>query len=148
MLEKATTRIARDYDIIRLEKLNVRNMTHSAKGTIEQPGVNVKQKAGLNRSILDKGWSTFAQRLEHKALGRVEYVPAAYTSQRCSECGHIAQENRESQAVFKYVACNHSSNADTNAARNIAAGPAVTARGDLGKTRSVNREPQQLAPTG
>jgi transposase len=40
------------------------------------------------------------ERLEDKAPGRVEKVPAAYTSQRCGACGHVARENRESQAVF------------------------------------------------
>jgi len=37
-------------------------------------------------------------------------------------------------------------NADVNAARNIAAGRAVTARGDLGTSRSANREPQLCSP--
>ncbi|MGO9158450.1 MAG: zinc ribbon domain-containing protein [Mycobacterium sp.] len=77
----------------------------------------------------------------------MEFVPAAYTSQRCSSCGHIAPENRKSQAVFQCVACGATPcNADVNAARNIAAGRAVTARGDLGVSRSVNREPQRCSP--
>ena len=78
---------------------------------IEAPGVIVRQKAGLNRSILDKGWGMFAQRLEHKARGRVEYLPAAYTSQRCSGCGVIASESRKSHADFCCVACGHTDNA-------------------------------------
>ena len=142
-----TTDLARRFDVIRLEKLNVKSMTRTARGTVEAPGTNVRQKAGLNRSILDKGWASFAQRLEYKATGRVEYVPAAYTSQRCSICGHVASENRKSQAVFACVACTAGPcNADVNAARNIAAGRAVTARGDLGNSRSVNREPQLDSP--
>ncbi|MGZ8819424.1 MAG: zinc ribbon domain-containing protein [Mycobacterium sp.] len=39
--------------------------------------------------------------MQHRASGRVEQVPAAYTSQQCSVCGHIAPENRKSQAVFE-----------------------------------------------
>ena len=86
-------------------------------------------------------------RLQHKARGRLELVPAAYTSQRCSYCGHVAPENRKSQAVFQCVACSAGPcNADVNAARNIAAGRAVTARGDLGTSRSANREPQLSTP--
>lgn len=144
-VEKATTDLARHFDVIRLEALNIRSMTRSAKGTVEAPGSNVRQKAGLNRSILDKGWGFFAQRLEQKALGRVEYVPAAYTSQRCSVCGHVAAENRESQAVFRCVACRHTDNADLNAAKNIAAGHAVTARGGTPLGEPSNREPLHLS---
>ncbi|MGH3215363.1 MAG: zinc ribbon domain-containing protein [Trebonia sp.] len=65
-------------------------------------------------------------------------------SQRCSACGFVASKSRESQALFRCVACNFTNNADVNAARNIAAGHAVTARGGDGNTRPVNREPQLL----
>ncbi|WP_232070328.1 transposase [Mycobacterium noviomagense] len=89
----------------------------------------------------------FAARLQHKASGRVEQVPAAYTSQRCAVCGHVAAGNRKSQAVFQCESCTAGPcNADVNAARNIAAGRAVTARGDLGARRSRNREPQLCSP--
>ena len=143
-VEKATTDLARRFDLIRLEKLDVRSMTRSAKGTLDDPGVNVAQKAGLNRAILDKGWGMFARRLEQKSGGRVEYVPAAYTSQRCSGCGVIATESRKSQAEFVCVSCGWTGNADVNAAINIAAGHAVTARGGTGLPVPVNREPQLL----
>ena len=146
-VEKATTDIARRFDRIRIEALDVRAMTRSARGTVEQPGQRVAQKRGLNRGIRRSGWGLLAARLQHKAYGRVEQVPAAYTSQRCSVCGHVARENRKSQAVFECEACTAGPcNADVNAARNIAAGRAVTARGDLGASRSANREPQLRSP--
>jgi putative transposase len=146
-VEKASTDIARRFDTIRIEALDVRAMTRSARGTVEQPGQRVAQKRGLNRGISRSGWGLFAARLQHKAYGRVERIPAAYTSQRCSACGHLALENRKSQAVFECKACNAGPcNADVNAARNIAAGRAVTARGDLGASRSANREPQLCSP--
>jgi putative transposase len=146
-VEKTTTALARRFDTIRVEDLNVRAMTRSARGTREHPGTRVAQKRGLNRQISRQGWGLLVTRLKHKALGRLEFVPAAYTSQRCSCCGHIAPENRKSQAVFQCVACNAGPcNADVNAARNIAAGRAVTARGDLGTSRSANREPQLCSP--
>jgi putative transposase len=142
-VEKTTTDLARRFNTIRVENLNVRAMTRSARGTREHPGTRVAQKRGLNREISRQGWGLLVARLKHKAPGRLEFVPAAYTSQRCSQCGHIAPENRKSQAVFQCVACNSGPcNADVNAARNIAAGRAVTARGDLGTSRSTNREPQ------
>jgi putative transposase len=125
----------------------VRMMTHSSRGTVAQPGVRVAQKRGLNRAISTSCWGVLAARLQHKAYGRVEQIPAAYTSQRCSPCGHVAPQNRKNQAVFECEVCNTGPcNADVNAARNIAAGRAVTARGDLGASRSANREPQLSSP--
>jgi len=82
------------------------------------------------------------RRLQDKAPGRVEKVPPAYTSQRCPACGHVARDNRESQAVFLCTACGFACNADVNAARNIAAGHAVKARRGDGTGRPVTREPQ------
>ena len=144
--EKTSTDIARRYDVIRIEDLRIGNMTRSAKGTIAEPGRNVRQKAGLNRAILAQGWGLFARRLEDKAPGRVEKVNPAFTSQRCSACGHVDRKSRESQADFRCTACNFACNADVNAARNIAAGHAVTARGGPGKlSRPVICEPQVSA---
>jgi len=62
-----------------------------------------------------------------------------------SACGQVDRKSRESQASFRCTACNYTCNADVNAARNIAAGHAVTARGGDGTTRPANREPQLLA---
>ena len=140
--EQASTDIARRFDVIRVEDLNIKGMTRSARGTAEQPGKNVAAKAGLNREIAKSGWGALVKRLEEKAPGRVQKVPAAYTSQRCSACGHVARENRESQAVFLCTACGYACNADVNAARVIAAGHAVNARGGDAVRRPVNREPQ------
>jgi putative transposase len=146
-VEKTSTDLARRFDVIRVEALDVPAMTRSAHGTIEQPGTGVAQKRGLNRAISRSGWGMLVTRLQHKACGRVEKVPAAYTSQRCSACGHVAPGSRKSQAVFECEACTAGRcNADVNAARNIAAGRAVTARGDLAVRRSANREPQLTAP--
>jgi len=146
-VEKLTTDIAGRFDTIRIEALDIRAMTRSARGTVEQPGTRVAQKRGLNRAISLSGWGLLAARLQHKALGRVEQIPAAYTSQRCSACGHVAPGNRKSQAVFQCEACAAGRcNADVNAARNIAAGRAVTARGDLASRQSANREPQIATP--
>jgi putative transposase len=146
-VEKTTTDLARRFDVIRVENLNVKAMTRSAHGTVENPGRKVVQKAGLNRGILKSGWGVLVTRLEQKAPGRVEKVKAAYTSQTCNACKHIAAASRKSQATFVCVACGHQANADVNAARNIAAGHAVTVRGDLRVlARSVKREPQHARP--
>jgi transposase len=77
--EKASTDIARRFDVIRVEDLNIKGMTRSARGTAGQPGKNVAAKAGLNREIGRSGWGRLVRHLEDKAPGRVQKVPAAYT---------------------------------------------------------------------
>jgi putative transposase len=143
-VEKTSTDLARRFDFIRVENLKIQNMTRSARGTLKAPGRRVRQKAGLNRGILASGWGLLVRRLETKATSRVEKVNPAFSSQRCSACGHVDAKSRESQARFVCTACRFACNADVNAARNIAAGHAVTARGGGGVARPVNREPQLL----
>ena len=140
--EKLTTDLARRFDLIRVEDLRVRDMTRSARGTLAEPGRNVRAKAGLNREILASGWGILLRRLEQKAPGRVQKINPAFTSQRCGACGHVAGENRKSQAIFVCTACRYTANADVNAAQNIAAGHAVTARGGIRVAGPANREPQ------
>ena len=142
--EKVSTGIARRFDLIRVENLKITTITRSAKGTRENPGRGVRQKTGLNRGILASGWGLLVRRLEDKAPGRVEKISPALTSQRCSACGRVDRSSRESQAVFRCTACGFAGHADVNAAINIAAGHAVTARGGDGVTRPVNREPHLL----
>ena len=131
--------------VVVLEDLKTRNMTRSAKGSITEPGRQVRQKAGLNRAILDKGWHGFELALLSKARytgTQVVKVNPAYTSQTCNACKHVDPKSRESQAVFRCTACGYRSHADVNAAKNIlAAGLAVTGRGDLAVGRSVKRQP-------
>ena len=143
--EKSSTDIARRFDLIRVEDLQIRNMTQSAAGTRENPGRNVRQKAGLNRAIMWSGWGLLVRRLEQKAPGRVEKINPAFTSQKCSACGQVDRKSRESQAVFRCTACGYADNADVNAARNIAAGHVVTARGGYRDAGPMNREPHLLA---
>ncbi|OUC84331.1 RNA-guided endonuclease InsQ/TnpB family protein [Streptosporangium minutum] len=119
---KAALRLVRDYDVIAHEDLRIANMTRSASGTIEAPGRNVAQKSGLNRSILDAGWGVFLTILSHKAesAGReLVAVNPAHTSRTCARCGHVAKENRVSQAEFHCQRCAHVAHADVNAAINI-----------------------------
>jgi putative transposase len=142
--EKTSTDIARRLDLIRVEDLRIGNMTRSARGNRDAPGRNVRQKAILNRGILASGWGLLVRRLQDKAPGRVEKIRPAFTSQRCSACGHVDPKSRESQAAFRCTACGYACHADVNAAINIAAGYAATARGGDGTARPVNREPHLL----
>jgi len=121
-LHRATTKLVADHALIAIEDLSVKSMTASAAGTVDAPGKNVRQKAGLNRTILRNGWSMARSMLEYKAAWSgtmLVAVPPAYTSQECNVCGHTAAENRKTQATLQCVACGHAENADRNAAKNI-----------------------------
>ena len=121
-LHKASTAISKNHAVVVLEDLRVKNMSASAKGTLAEPGNNVRQKSGLNRSILDQGWGEFRRQLEYKQHwrgGQVIAVPPQNTSRTCPECGNISADNRKTQAVFCCVACGFSGHADLVAANNI-----------------------------
>ena len=146
--EKVSTDLARGFDLIRIEDLRMAGMTRSARGTVAESGRNVRAKAGLNRGILASAWGLLAHRLEQKAPGRVEKISPAFTSQRCSACGHVDGKSRENQAGFRCTTCGFACHADVNAARNIAAGHAVTARGRPGtgadEPRTSTRAPSSV----
>lgn len=119
---KAAHDISRRFGTVVLEDLRVKNMTASARGTTEEPGRRVRQKAGLNRSILNQGWSAFRTMLAYKLEergGHLLEVDPAYTSQTCSDCGAVDRESRESQASFHCRHCGFRAHADVNAAINI-----------------------------
>ena len=100
------------------EDLNIKNMTASAKGTVEEPGKNVRQKAGLNRSILNSGWGRIKTYTQYKGLRKnklIITIPAHHSSQECSPCGFTHKDNRPSQAEFICQACGFVCNADFNA---------------------------------
>ncbi len=121
-LHKTSTAIGETQAVVHVEDLPIRNMSRSARGTVESPGKNVSQKSGLNRSILSQGWGIFLTLLGDKLSrngGRLVRVPPQYTSQTCSVCGHAAPENRKTQEAFVCGVCGHAENADVNAAKNI-----------------------------
>jgi len=128
--EKVSTRLVMDHDLIVFEKLNTNGMTRkpAPKPAPDRPGAflpnGARAKASLNRGILGSCWGYLATRTEQKAAASgaaVVYIDPRFTSQQCRMCGHVAKENRESQAVFLCVSCGHSDHADANAARNILA---------------------------
>ena len=148
-LHKITTTISKNHAMIVIEDLKVKNMSKSATGTLNKPGRNVRAKSGLNRSILDQDWYEMRRQLEYKQFwrgGKVLAIPPAYTSQRCSCCGHITKENRLSQSKFVCKMCGYTANADVNGARNIlAAGHAVLACREMAQSsRSLKQEPTEV----
>ena len=144
-LHKVSTTISKSHAIIVVEDLAVASMSKSARGNMNQPGKNVRAKAGLNKSILDQGWYEFRRQLEYKQTwrgGEVIAVAAHHTSQRCAVCEWVEADNRISQSRFSCRRCGHAENADVNAAKNIeAAGRAVIACRERPLGHSLKQEP-------
>ncbi len=115
---KVARRIVDAADAIALEALNVRGMTRSAKGTAAKPGRNVAAKSGLNRVVLDAGFGLLEAMIVAKAESAartIVRVDARFSSQECSQCGHVARESRRRRR-YQCVACGFSCHADVNAA--------------------------------
>ena len=118
---RITTDLVRRFGLIALEDLPIKNMTASAKGTMEQPGKQVSQKAGLNRSIAEQTWGLIKQQLIYKAAwaGReLVSVDPKFTSQRCSGCGAVSANHRRRKR-YDCAECGITEDADVNAATNI-----------------------------
>lgn len=123
-LNKISTTISKNHAVVFVEDLQVANMSKSAKGDVENLGRRVKQKSGLNRSILDQGWYEFKRQLDYKLAwqgGELILVDPKYTSQTCPnpKCLHVSKENRKKQNEFRCVACGYENNADFVGALNI-----------------------------
>lgn len=121
---RLTTDIIRRFDVVALEKLNIRGMTASAAGTTDEPGRRVAQKRGLNREILAQNWGELARQLAYKAAwaGR-DYgeVNPAFTSQICHHCGRIGKRTGVRFECLYSDDCGWRGDADDNAAINILA---------------------------
>ena len=118
---RVTTDLVRRFGLIAVENLQVKNMTTSAAGTIEEPGTGVAQKRGLNRSITEQTWGLLRTQLAYKAewAGReLVVVDPKFTSQRCSECGVVYAEHRQRKR-YDCAECGMTEDADVNAAKNI-----------------------------
>ena len=94
---KATAKLVASCRFIATEKLQVANMTRSAKGTVDQPGKNVAQKAGLNREILDTAPGLLTRQLRAKAEEAgcvfVEVNTRRHKpSQTCPQCDAVVKK--------------------------------------------------------
>ena len=133
---KTAHALAQEYGCVYAEDLKTKNMTKSAKGTVENPGKKVKQKSGLNRAILRTGFYGLTQAIAwqlEKTGGILEKVNPAYPSSLCPVCGCCDKRNRPKQAVFHCIACGHDQNADTVGAVN------VLRKGRTGPSAHVNK---------
>jgi len=121
-LHKISTTISQNHALVFVEDLQVRNLSKSAAGTVEQPGKNVRAKSGLNKAILDQGWFEFRRQLDYKlawAGGHLVAVPPRNTSRTCPCCSHVSADNRRTQAEFRCVECGFEENADVVGAVNV-----------------------------
>ena len=126
-LHKTTNDLAKNKQV-KVEDLMIKNMSAKTKGSIDNPNMRSSAKSGLNRSILQQSWGKFFELLEYKLKrngGLLVKVNPMFTSQKCSNCGHISKENRLSQSQFVCMSCNFTINADYNASINILNSDAV-----------------------
>lgn len=134
-IHKSTTAIAKNHGLVVIEDLKLRNMSKSAKGTVENPGRSVRAKSGLNRSILRMGVGEQTHQLEYKCGwygSHLVKVNPRNTSLECSKCGHTDKKNRKSQSRFECISCGFQMNADLNASKVILArGHRVLACGEI-----------------
>lgn len=133
---QVTSSLVKRFALIATEDLQVKNMTASAKGTSAEPGKNVRQKAGLNRSILDAAPAAFVAKLSYKAeeagsrliLHRPTETRA---SQTCPACGNVHKKSL-SERTHACAVCGHVEDRDAAAARvllQLALGVQPAARG-------------------
>ena len=120
---KTSRKIVDSGRVFIFEDLKIKNMTKKAKPKQDVNGNylrnNKKAKSGLNRVILNVGWSMLESQVKYKSKveGKASFkINASYTSQECSGCGHIDSANRKSQSVFCCTECGYEANADENAA--------------------------------
>jgi len=158
-LHKQTTDVATRHGLVVLEDLRIANMTRSARGTVENPGTNVRAKSGLNRSILAAAWNETERMLAYKCRWNASLlvtVDATYSSRTCASCGEQATENRQSRDWFHCATCGHEAQADTNAARVVLArglaalsgtapGHGVAGRGAFADRQAMKRQPPPTA---
>ncbi|WP_236728368.1 MULTISPECIES: RNA-guided endonuclease InsQ/TnpB family protein [Mycobacteriaceae] len=128
-LHTLTKTLATQWSTIAIEDLNVAGMTRSARGTLEQPGRNVRAKSGLNRAILDAAPGELRRQLEYKTNwygSSLKVIDRFFpSSQTCSACGAKAKLTL-AERVYRCAACGFTADRDVNAAINIAAQAAVT----------------------
>ncbi len=118
---KLSAAIAGEYFAFAMEKLSIKNMTASAAGTLEAPGKNVQQKAGLNREVLDTAPARLMTLISYKVEetgGWFLEAPSRQLkpSQRCPKCGHV-HKKKLSERTHKCLECGHTAPRDVASAR-------------------------------
>ena len=123
-IHRLTRKIVKDHGKwLAVEDLDIQSMTASAAGTLDRPGCQVKQKTGLNRSILDQNWGTFIMQLDYKAAsagGQLVRVDPKHTTQQCSSCGGLPFKALTlNDRWFQCSHCGYRDDRDVNASKNV-----------------------------
>ena len=116
-----SARLAARCAIFATEALSLKNMTASAAGTVDEPGKNVRQKAGLNREILDTAPAALFQKIAYKVSetgGQFMEAPTRKLkpSQRCPPCGAV-EKKPLAQRWHRCGACGYEEDRDAASAR-------------------------------
>lgn len=124
-LHQTSTRIIRENQTVVLEDLAVKAMTRSSRGTVENPGKRVRQKAGLNRGMLNHSFGEFRQMIQYKAdwYGREVIIADRFypSSKTCSACGFLLDKLDRGAKQWTCPNCKSRHDRDINAAKNLVA---------------------------
>lgn len=147
-----TKRLATQFETVAIEDLNVAGMTRSAKGTVDNPGKNVRAKSGLNRSIADVSPGEIRRQLSYKTswYGSVLRVIDRWapTSKTCSRCGSVKPKLGLHERTFTCEQCGLSLDRDLNAARNIVHIACADEQAVAGEASDVNPVENTTTPRG
>ncbi|MGW3045583.1 RNA-guided endonuclease TnpB family protein [Kitasatospora sp. NPDC001159] len=134
-IHRLTKRLATGFATVAVEDLNVTGMSASAKGTVEQPGRRVRQKAGLNRAVLDASPGEFRRQLTYKTCwygsGLAVLDRWHPSSKTCSACGAVKPTLSLAEREYHCTTCGLTIDRDLNAARNIARYAVPLVEGDV-----------------
>jgi len=123
LYHKISKTLTDKFELIAVEDLKTKNMSKSSKGNEINHGKMVKQKSGLNRTILNASFYQFVAMLQYKQTmlndKLLVKVNPAYTSLECSKCGNRDKANRPKQDKFKCTVCSHQENPDIQASQTI-----------------------------
>ena len=123
MYHKISKTLTDKFDMITVEDLKTKNISKSSKGNEINHGKMVKQKSGLNRTILNASFYQFLAMLEYKQTMLNDKlfvrVNPAYTSIECSKCGNRDKANRPKQDKFRCTKCGYKTIPDIQASHTI-----------------------------
>lgn len=123
-IEEIGDKIARFRDTVnhKYSRALIEYAIKNGCGTIQMEdlkGIKDKEKKFLKNWAYDDLQTKIKYKAEEAGINVVCIKPA-YTSKRCSKCGYIDRENRQTQAEFICQSCGFTENADYNASQNIA----------------------------
>jgi IS605 OrfB family transposase len=139
-LHKSTTGLARQYETVVTEDLNVAGMARNR---------------ALARAIADQGFATARRMLGYKTTwnsGRLIIADRWFPSSKlCSGCGAVKAKLALSERVYRCDSCGLAEDRDVNAARNLLAlaasgAESINACGGTARPGPAGHDPQKQEP--